>query len=280
MSAPTAAEIDSGHGPSALFAGYIFDLDGTIYLGDDLLPGAAEVITKLRQLNRRILFLSNNPTRGSHEHVARLGNLGISVTPEEVLNTVDTMTDWLLSHHPEATVYPISEQPLIDALIAAGIRISDNPIEIDIVIASYDRTFAYRKLQIAFDAIAVHKRARLIATNIDRYCPFPNGRGEPDTGAIIGAIESCTGVKCEQTVGKPDPFMLESALRRLGLAVSDCIMIGDRLTTDIRMAIDAGMDCALVLTGETTREMLGAQAAENLPTWVLERIDQALPAQM
>jgi ribonucleotide monophosphatase NagD (HAD superfamily) len=148
------------------------------------------------------------------------------------------------------------------------------------VIASYDRTFDYRKLQIAFDAIAVHKRARLITTNPDRYCPFPNGRGEPDAGAIIGAIEGCTGVRCEQNAGKPDPFMLEAALARLDLPATACVMIGDRLQTDIRMAIDAGMASALVLTGETTRAMLAAQPATNLPGWVLERVDHVLPARM
>ncbi len=262
--------------PPSHFAGYIFDLDGTIYLGDELLPGAAELIATLRRLDRRILFLSNNPTRDTAAYVSKLAAFGIEVAPDEVLNTVDTMTAWLLRVHPTATVYPISEQPLQRALDRAGIRISDNPAEIDFVIASYDRTFAYPKLQIAFDAIAVHRRARLIATNPDRYCPFPGGRGEPDAGAIIGAIEGCTGIRCEQNTGKPDPFMLAAALDRLDLTVSECVMVGDRLTTDIRMANDAGMASALVLTGETTREMLTTHADVARPTWVLDRIDGLL----
>lgn len=262
------------------YAGYIFDLDGTIYLGDDLLPTAAETIAHLRNFDRRLLFLSNNPTRSPGDYVAKLERLGIPVAVDEVLNTVATMTDWLLRHHPGATVFPIAETPLIDALTAAGIRISDDPGQIDIVIASYDRTFDYRKLQIAFDAIAVHKRAYLVTTNPDRYCPFPNGRGEPDAGAIIGAIEGCTGVKCEQNVGKPDPFMLETALARLGLAARQCIMVGDRLSTDIRMAIDAGMDSALVLTGETTLDTLASEPPANHPTFVLDRLDALLPARM
>jgi HAD superfamily hydrolase (TIGR01450 family) len=266
--------------PSSLYRGYIFDLDGTIYLGSNLLPGAADLIATLRRLEIPLLFLSNNPTRNRASYLAKLRNFGLEAQPHEVLNTVDTMTDWLLRNYPTATVYPISEQPLIDALNEAGIRISDNPAEIDIVIASYDRTFAYPKLQIAFDAIAVHKRAFLVTTNPDRFCPFPNGQGEPDAAAIIGAIEGCTGVSCQQNVGKPDPFMLESALGRLNLPASDCIMVGDRLTTDIRMAIDANMPSALVLTGETTPEMLAAQPPENHPTFVLDRVDHLLPAHM
>lgn len=277
---PSAIVAPPAPRPKSLYAGYIFDLDGTIYLGDELLPGAAETIARLRELDRRVLFLSNNPTKGPAAYVAKLARLGISVAEDEVLNTVATMTAWLLRYHPHATVFPIAEAPLIEALRAAGIQISDDPAEIDIVIASYDRTFDYRKLQIAFDAIAVHKRARLVATNPDRYCPFPNGQGEPDAGAIIGAIEGCTGVACEQNVGKPDPFMLDAALTRLGLAVPECIMIGDRLMTDIRMAIDAGMDSALVLTGETTRATLAAHPAENHPTYVLDRLAALLPARM
>lgn len=262
------------------YAGYIFDLDGTIYLGDELLPGAATTIAQLRTLDRPILFLSNNPTKAPAAYVAKLAGLGIAVGIDEVLNTVATMTAWLLRYHPGATVFPIAEAPLIEALTAAGIAITDDPARIDFVIASYDRGFDYRKLQIAFDAIAVHKRARLIATNPDRYCPFPNGRGEPDAGAIIGAIEGCTGATCEQNVGKPDRFMLDAALVRLGLGAHDCVMVGDRLGTDIRMAIDAGMASALVLTGETTPDMLTALAPEDRPTYVLDRLDALLSARM
>jgi HAD superfamily hydrolase (TIGR01450 family) len=263
-----------------LFPGYIFDLDGTVYLGNELLPGAASVLAALRERGSKILFLSNNPTRGVDDYVRKLTALGIAVRAEEILNTVATMVMWLQRHHPDATVYPISEQPLIDALTAAGIRMSEDPAEIDFVIASYDRTFAYHKLQIAFDAITVHKRARLITTNPDRYCPFPGGRGEPDAGAIIGAIEGCTGVRCEQNVGKPDPFMLEAALARLGLGASECVMVGDRLHTDIRMAVLAGMASALVLTGDSTQAEVDALTQEWRPTWVLEGIDGLLPAQM
>jgi HAD superfamily hydrolase (TIGR01450 family) len=264
--------------PDHLLDGYIFDLDGTIYLGDELLPGARRLVEALRALDRQVLFLSNNPTKDPVEYAAKLNRLGIPTTPENILNTVTTTVDWFRRYHPEATVFPVSEAPLVRALNDAGIRISEDPAEIDFVIASYDRTFEYRKLQIAFDAIAVHRRARLVSTNPDRFCPFPGGHGEPDAAAIVGAIEGCTGIRCEQTMGKPDPFMLEAALSRLGLSALGCVMIGDRLMTDIRMAVDAGMPSALVLTGETTREMLAGHPAEHHPTWVLGRIDDVLPA--
>ena len=277
--APRSASqpVPSAGRPDRLAAGYIFDLDGTIYLGDDLLPGARRLIEALLALDRKVLFLSNNPTRSPEGYAAKLTRLGIPATREQVLNTVDTMTRWLVDHHPDATVFPISEAPLKEALATAGIRMSEDPTKIDVVIASYDRGFDYRKLQIAFDAIRTHGRARLVATNPDRYCPLPGGRGEPDAGAVIGAIEGCTGVRCERHTGKPEPFMLQAALERLGLTASECVMVGDRLSTDIRMAIEAGMPSALVLTGETTPAILGAHDPEEHPTWVLDRVDAVLP---
>ena len=265
--------------PEELYDGYIFDLDGTIYLGDDLLPGAQRLVLKLRELDRRVVFLSNNPTKDPAMYAEKLTKLGLKTPPDEIVNTVVTMTQWLLQNHPEATVFPIAEEPLKDALREAGIRMSEEPEEIDIVIASYDRGFDYRKLQIAFDAIWFHKRARLVTTNPDRYCPFPGGRGEPDAAAIVGAIEGCTGTKCEANVGKPDPIMLETIMDLVGLETEDCVMTGDRLYTEIRMASEAGMPSAVVLTGETRAEDLEKES-ETIPDFALERIDHLMPADL
>ena len=263
--------------PEKLYEGYVFDLDGTIYLGDELLPGAERLILKLRELERRVVFLSNNPTKNSEMYAQKLTELGLKTPTEEIVNTVVTMTQWLLQNHSEATVFPISEEPLKNSLFEAGIRMSEDPEEIDIVIASYDRGFDYRKLQIAFDAIWFHKRARLVTTNPDRYCPFPGGRGEPDVAAIVGAIEGCTGAKCAVNVGKPDSIMLKAIMDLVGLEAKDCVMTGDRLYTEIRMALDAGMPSAVVLTGETTTEDLGKEPKANLPDYVLGRIDRLVP---
>ena len=263
--------------PGRLYAAYLFDLDGTIYLGDQLLPGARELIEGLRERGLPVRFLSNNPTSDPEQYAAKLTRLGLPTPAGEVVNTVVTMTRWLQEHAPGAVVYPIAEAPLHRALAEAGIRTSSDPAEIDVVVASYDRGFTYEKLQIAFDAIWFHRRARLVATNPDRYCPLPGGRGEPDCGAIIAAIEACTGVTCEATTGKPDPAMLEAALAGLGVEAADCVMVGDRLSTDIRMALDAGVTAALVLTGETRPEDLDRLAPGDAPDVVLDRIDRLLP---
>lgn len=263
--------------PDRLYDGYIFDLDGTLLLGDSLLPGAKRLVEGLLALGRRVIYVTNNPTKRPADVVARLIRDGLPATPETVVNTITTTINWISTFEPDAVVFPIAEPPVIDALREANIRMSEVPEEIDLILASYDRTFAYRKLQIAFDTIHLYGRARLIATNPDRYCPMPEGRGEPDTAAIIGAIEGCTGIQCERHFGKPDVFMLETAMQRLGLRAEDCLMVGDRLTTDIRMAIDAGMPSALPLTGETTMAMLESIGAGQRPNFVVERIDQLIP---
>ena len=263
--------------PDRLYEVYCFDLDGTVYLGDDLLPGAKRLIEELRARRRAVRFLSNNPTKDPAQYAEKLARLGIPVEAREIVNTTVTTTRWLIEHAPGAVVFPIGEAALQRALAAAGIATSEDPAEIDIVIASYDRGFDYRKLQIAFDAIWFHRRARLIATNPDRYCPFPGGRGEPDCAAVVAAIEACTGATCEANLGKPNPAMLHAALDGLDAAPEDCIMVGDRLSTDVRMGLDTGVAAALVLTGETRAEDLEGLAADEQPTIVVDYLDQLLP---
>src|SRR5690606_33734272 len=136
---------------------------------------------------------------------------------------------WLLREAPGSKVFVVGEQPLKDELTAAGFQLTERAGEIEFVIASFDRTFEYRKLQIAFDAIRAG--ARLIATNADRYCPVPGG-GEPDAAAIIAAIEACTNTKIEVVVGKPSPIMAQAVAEIIQLPLERCLMTGDRLETD------------------------------------------------
>ena len=263
--------------PEKLYDAYIFDMDGTIYLGDHLLPGAKRLIEGLRALGKPVRVLSNNPTKDPQQYLEKLEKLDIPTPVEEIANTVVTTTRWLKANHPDAVVFPISEEPLKRALAAAGIKMSENPEEIDIVIASYDRAFEYKKLQIAFDAIWFHKRAFLITTNPDRYCPFPGGRGEPDAAAIVAAIEACTGTTCVANMGKPEAIMLGAAIGDLDVDPTNCMMVGDRLMTDIGMAIKTGMASTLLLTGDSTLEEAEELDESEQPTYVLERIDHLIP---
>jgi NagD protein len=213
--------------------------------------------------------LSNNPLKTRADYAAKLTRLGIPTSPDEVVNSSWVMARWLEREAPGASVFVIGEQPLMGELREAGFHLIEEPGEIDFVIASFDRTFDYHKLQVAFDAIRAG--ARFIATNADRYCPIPGG-GLPDAGAVIGAVEGCTDKQVEVVVGKPSPITVSAILDRLQLRASDCLITGDRLETDIRMGREAGMATAVILTGVTTSELLAISDIQ--PDYVLYRLDE------
>lgn len=276
-----ASDLNVTHRPTLpLFPGYVLDLDGTVYLGDALLPGARRTIEALRAAGSRVVFLSNNPLQTRADYAAKLTRLGILTAPADVINSSWVLARWLQDEAPGAAIFVIGEPPLLAELRAAGFRLTERPGEIQFVVASFDRTFDYRKLQIAFDA--VRAGARFIATNADRYCPTPplppyrGGRGGlPDAAAVIGAIEGCTGKQVEVVVGKPSPITARAILDRLQLPAGECIIVGDRLETDVRMGQEAGMATAVVLTGVTTPELLAA--SEIQPDYVLRSLDALLP---
>jgi NagD protein len=258
--------------PSDYYSGYAFDLDGTIYLGDSLLPDAAEVLRELRQRGARVVFVSNNPTHSRKEIRAKLIGLGIPAPPETIVNSSKVLVTYLQDRASGCTVYPISERPLREELVEAGFGISEDPRSIEFVVASFDRTFDYHKLQVAFDAIRAG--ATLIATNADPYCPVPGG-GEPDAAAVIAAVEACTGTTLEAVLGKPSLVMAQTILDELKLPPGECLLVGDRLGTDMLMGKRAGMGTALVLTGATNPAQL--DTAEIVPDFVLKRLGELLP---
>jgi len=259
--------------PDILYDAYIFDLDGTVYLGDTLLPGAGETIRRLRALSRRTLFLSNNPTRTRRAYAERLTALGLPTPVEDVVNSSSVMVDFLQRRMPGARLFVIGERSLQEELVAGGFILTGDAATVDAVIASFDRTFDYGKLQIAFDAIRAG--ARFFATNADRYCPVPGG-GQPDAAAMIAAVEACTGATVEAVVGKPSRYMAEAILALVDAPPERCLMIGDRLETDVLLGLNNGMDAALVLTGATSQAE--AVASSIAPTYVLESLADLLPA--
>jgi len=258
--------------PKHLYDGYIFDLDGTVYLGNALLPTAGETLTRLRAHGARTVFISNNPTHPREEYAAKLTRLGLPTPVEDILTSTLVMVDFLKRRMPGSRLFVVGEQPLCDELSRAGFELTEDAQKVDAVIASFDRTFVYHKLQVAFDAIRAG--ARFFATNPDRYCPVPSG-GEPDCAAIIAAIEACTNTHVEAVVGKPSIYMIEAALHLMDLPAADCLMTGDRLETDVQMGLDAGMSAALTLTGATTESSLAGSSIQ--PTYILRQLGELLP---
>ena len=258
--------------PNKIYPAYIFDLDGTVLLGDNLLPTSGDTIHELHSAGARVVYLSNNPTHSPGDYASKLSALGVACEPADVINSTVVMVNFLKREMPGARLFVLGEAPLLTSLEEAGFTLADHHNQVDAVIASFDRTFVYKKLQIAFDAIRAG--ARFFATNRDRFCPVPGG-GEPDAAAIIAAIEACTDKKVEAVVGKPSFFTIQAILDLVELPADQCLLTGDRLETDIVMGQKAGMDTALTLTG--VAQINDLQSLNIRPTYVIENLAQLLP---
>jgi arabinose operon protein AraL len=262
--------------------GYIFDLDGTIYTGERVLPGAVELVTKLRQKARKTLFVSNKPLEPRQAYADKLTRLGIPTQPEDVLTSAYVLGRYLSENQPGLNLYVIGEENLRVELRNFGLRVIDDlwdqdstqvldTHDIDAVVVAFDRTLDYRKINTAYQALS--RGAHFFATNADKTCPMPNGM-IPDAGATITALEHISGRKVELVAGKPSSLILEIALNLLQLPASQCLLVGDRLETDIRMGVEAGMSTALVLSGVSSR--LDLYSSKYQPDLVLNDLNEML----
>ena len=229
------------------YRGWLLDLDGTVYLGEQLIPGAAVAIAALREAGRRVAFLSNKPLQTRDDYAAKLTRLGVPAAADEEINSSLVLARHLRTLDAGAPVYVIGEPPLQAEMTAHGFEVRDDE-RVRWVVIAFDRTFTYAKLNIALQA--VRGGARLIATNPDRTCPVEGGE-IPDCAGMIAAVEAVTDTKVELIVGKPSPIILEVALRALGCAASESVIVGDRVETDMVMGKRLGLATILVLSGVT-----------------------------
>ena len=263
--------------------GFIFDLDGTVYLGENALPGSVVGIAELRRRGKRILFVSNKPLEPRQTYAAKLTRLGIPTTADEVITSAFVLGHHLAQTMPHLRLYLIGEENLRTELRGHGLIVLDeldgqsamnviDPAGIDAVIVAFDRTLDYRKLNTAYQAL--RQGARFFATNADKTCPMPGG-AIPDAGATLAALEHMTGRTVELLAGKPSPLIVQVAFDQLGLPPQRCMMVGDRLETDILMGQQAGMVTAVTLTGVATRADVAQMAVP--PDYVIENLGE-LPA--
>jgi NagD protein len=260
--------------------GFVFDLDGTVYLGDSALPGSVAAIAELRRRGKQTLFVTNKPLEPRELYAAKLTRLGIPTPPESVITSAFVLGYHLAQTQPHLRYYVLGEENLRQELRGHGLQVLNelaeqdakaviDPAGIDAVIVAFDRTFDYRKLNTAYQAL--RRGARFYATNADKSCPLPGG-SIPDAGATLAALEHITGRKPDLLAGKPSPLIVQVALAQLGLSPARCMMIGDRLETDILMGQQAGMATAVVLTGVSTRA--DAQQMARPPDLVLANLGE------
>ena len=252
--------------PSALldYTGYVFDLDGTLYLGPNLISGVDQMLAELRKLDKKIRFLSNKPLQSRQDYAKKLRDFGIEAKDDEVMNSTTVTVRFLQEFYSEAKLYVCGEGPLIAELVEGGFEVVRSGEECDILLLSFDRNFHYLKLYESM--IAARRGVPIIATNPDNTCPVDGGV-IPDCGANIAAVEACSGRKIDTVVGKPSDIMLQVILDDLGEPAEKVLLIGDRLETDMRMGKRAGIATALVLTGVTSLNQ--AMAWPEKPTYIL-----------
>jgi arabinose operon protein AraL len=252
--------------PRFPYRGWLFDLDGTVYLGERLIPGADLTIATLRAAGRRVAFLSNKPLQTRREYAAKLSRLGVPAGPDDVINSSLVLARHLRAVDPGAPVFVIGEPPMLAEMAAHGFEVRSDE-RVRWVVIAFDRTFDYAKLNTALQA--VRQGARLIATNPDRTCPVEGGE-IPDCAGMIAAVEAVTDRKVEAIVGKPSPIILEVALAALGVAAGDAAIVGDRIETDIVMGRRLGLGTVLVLSGVTRAN--DPRIASTAPDHVLRSI--------
>jgi len=224
---------------------FVFDLDGTVYVGQNLIPGALEIIDLLRR-RAKVCFLTNNSSRSKAQYLQKLSGLGLDVTEDELLTSTDAAVMYLEQNCPGAGVYALATPDVLGELTARGIRLDDkNP---DVVLLTYDTALTYQKL--ADTAVFLKRGAKYVATHADLTCPAEEAY-LPDAGSFMALIEAATGRRPDAVCGKPGPVLARAIAQRYGVPAKNTAMFGDRQYTDILFAKQNGMRSVLVLTGES-----------------------------
>lgn len=235
------------------YSTYLIDLDGVIYRGNELLPGAREFISWLETNHKKYLFLTNNSFATAAQIRAKLERLGISTDSAHLLTAGQAAVQNIARRLPEGIVYVVGEQPLIDLVKSNGLKAASiGAQEADAVLVGLDRDFNYAVMTCAMNA--VRSGALFVTINRDPVLPIAGGF-IPGCGALAAAIEVASGVTPE-VVGKPEPMLLQEAMHMLDSQPYETVMIGDGLQVDILAGQNAGTHTLLVLSGSSSREDL------------------------
>ena len=252
---------------------FLLDMDGTIYLDNDLFPGTIPFLNHIRSIGGRYLFLTNNSSRSVSAYVEKLGKLGISATADDFLTSVNALIAHLKSLPPYRLCYAFGTESFRAQLREAGIPVTDKLEDgIDCLLIGFDTELTFQKLEDA--CILLNRGVDFIATNPDWVCPTWYG-SVPDCGSVCEMLFRATGRR-PKVIGKPQPEMVKLAMAATGAAPEETMVVGDRLYTDIACGVNAGVDTAFVLSGEGTMEDL--EASDVKPTWVFDDVAALLAA--
>lgn len=249
---------------------FVLDMDGTIYLGDNVIDGAREFCKKIIDSGRKMIYFTNNASKAPEDYVNKLNRLGFPCERKNVVTSGDVTAAYLNKYHKGESVYVVGTKNLEDSFTKAGIPLSEDA---GIVVVSFDLTLTYEKLERA--CTLIRNGAVFYSTHPDINCPTPDGF-IPDSGAICGAVTLSTG-KQPKYFGKPYAETAEMIELLSGVERSRTAMVGDRLYTDIALGKKNGLCAILVMSGETTEEMLEKAKPEELPDLKFSSVKEITP---
>lgn len=243
----------------------LLDLDGTLYLGERLFDWTPPFLAALRRRGLRRFFMTNNSSRSTDEYVAKLRRLGIDATAEEIITSSQSAMLYLGEHPEIRRVYVLGTEALVGEVARAGLEVVESGA--DAVLVGFPTNLTYAALYRT--AIELQHGARFLATHPDPACPAPEGL-MPDCGSLCRCLAVATGREPDEVFGKPSRWMLRLARQRAGVGPGEMAVVGDRLSTDVRMGSDHGMPTVLVLSGATSRDDLAA--SDTQPDLVFENV--------
>ena len=236
---------------------FLFDMDGTLYLGDRLYDFTKALLSSIRQQGGRYLFMTNNSSKSVQAYIEKLEKLGITATKEDFITSSQATAWYLLKHHPGKTLYVCGTRSLKEELESYGFPITEDVDKTECIVMGFDTELTFQKLwDISF--MLSTRELPYIATNPDYVCPTEFG-SVPDCGSVCDMLYNATG-KRPVVIGKPEPLMPRLAMEKTGYTPEQTAVIGDRIYTDIKSGLNAGALAILVMSGETTQEILEASA--------------------
>ena len=252
---------------------FLFDMDGTLYLGDQLYDFTKELLATIRAKGKRYLFMTNNSSKSVADYVKKLAKLGIEATEEDFITSSQATSYYLKLHHEGAKLYVCGTNSLKKELEKNGFTVTENLDEVEVIVMGFDTELTFKKLEDVSKLLLTRGDLPYIATNPDYVCPTEYG-SVPDCGSVCDMIYNATK-KRPIVIGKPEALMSELAMQQHGYTKDETMVIGDRIYTDIKSGHKARIGTILVLSGETTQEIL--DASEEKPQFVMQSAAEMIP---
>ena len=251
---------------------YLFDMDGTLYLGDRLYSFTHELLETIRATGGKYLFMTNNSSKSVADYIKKLEKLGITATCEDFITSSQATAYYLQKHHQGQTLYVCGTNSLKRELMDSGFAVTEDISKVECIVMGFDTELTFQKLHDVSYLLLTQPEIPYIATNPDLVCPTEFG-SVPDCGSVCGMIYNATGKK-PVVIGKPSPLMPQLAMERLGYGKEQTCVVGDRIYTDIKSGLNAGITGILVMSGETTAKIL--EESQDKPHLVLNDAGEIL----